>query len=184
MKSTLQQKFRPRLDRGFRLLAMLALAVMAFLSFLSWRRYETAIASSERSREVLEASGSLLTSVKDAEAAMRLFVLSGHDKDLASYEALLRSLPARQAKLKAVAVLPHQSGLAARINQLADQRLAFLDRGVQIRQQSGIEGATLYILTAGGREKMAEVVAASSQLFAAENDDQASMAKIAADNAR
>ena len=179
MKSTLQQKFRPRLDRGFRLLAMLALAVMAFLSFLSWRRYETAIASSERSRAVLEANGSLLTSVKDAEATMRMFVLTSHEKDLASYEAVLRSLPARQAKLTAVAVLPHQSGLAGKINQLADQRLAFLASGVQIRQQSGIEGATLYILTAGDREKMAEVVAASSQLFAAEYDDQARMAKIA-----
>ena len=91
---------------------MLALAVMAFLAFLSWRRYETALTSSERSREVLEASANLLTTVKDAEAAMRTFVLTNSAKDLVIYQTVLSSLPARQTKLKAVAVLPHQSGLS------------------------------------------------------------------------
>lgn len=179
MKSTTIQRFRPRFDRGLRLLAMLTLVVVAFLSFLSWRRYEAAITSGERSRQMLEASGALLTSVKDAEAAMRMFVLTGNEKDLAAYQTVLASLPARQARLKLVAVLPHQSELAARINQLADERVAFLASGTQIRQQSGIEGATLYIVTAGGREKMAELMAAGSQLFSDVYDEQAKMAKIA-----
>ena len=181
VKSTTLQRFRPRFDRGLRLLAMLTLVVVAFLSFLSWRRYEAASTSGERSREVLDACGALLTSVKDAEAAMRVFVLTGHEKDLAAYQAVLGSLPARQTKLKLVAVLPHQSGLAARINQLADERVAFLANGTQIRQQSGLEAAALYIQTAGarGREKMAELMAVGSQLLSDDYDEQAKMAKIA-----
>ncbi len=178
MKATLQ-RFRPRFDRGLQFLAMLTLVVVAFLSFLSWRRYDAAINAGEKSREVLEASGSLLASVKDAEAAMRMFVLTGNEKDLAAYQTALGLLPNRKAKLKSVAVLPHQSGLAARINQLTDQRVAFLATGTQIRQQSGIEGASLYIQTAGGQEKMAELMAAGAQLFSDEYDEQASMAKIA-----
>ena len=179
VKSTTLQSFRPRFDRGLRFLAMLTLMVVAILSFLTWRRYDAAINSGERSREVLEASGSLLTSVKDAEAAMRMFVLTGNEKDLMAYQAVLGSLPARQAKLNSVAVLPHQSGLAAKINQLADERVAFLATGAQIRQQSGIEGATLYIQTSGGQAKMAELMAAGAQLFSDEYDEQARMAKIA-----
>lgn len=158
---------------------MLTLVAVAFLSFLSWRRYEEAITSGERSRQVLDASGALLTVVKDAEAAMRMFVLTGNANDLAAYQTVLASLPARQARLKLVAVLPHQSELAARINQLADERVAFLASGTQIRQESGLEAAALYIQTAGGREKMAEVMAAGSQLFSDDYDEQAKMAKIA-----
>ena len=158
---------------------MLTLVVVAFLSFLSWKRYEAAITSAEKSREVLDACGALLTSVKDAEAAMRTFVLTGNEKDLAAYRAILGSLPTRQAKLKLVAVLPHQSGLASKINQLADERVAFLATGTQIRQQSGLESAVLYVQTSGGREKMAELMAAGSQLFSDDYDEQAKMAKIA-----
>lgn len=178
MNSTLQ-RFRPRFDRAFRLLAMVTLVVVAFLSFLSWRRFEDALTSSGRSREALEANASLLTATKDAEAAMRMFVLTGSDQDLARYDGLLKSLPAHKEKLAKVAVLPHQTGLAAKIDQLVDERLALMAKGVEIRQHSGIEAAALQIQTAGGIPKMEELKQASSQFFADEYGEQARAAKIA-----
>lgn len=173
------QRFRPRIDKLLRVLAMLTLAVIGFLSFLSWRRFETAVTSTQRSRQVLEANGSLLAAVKDAEAAMQLFVLSGNVNDLGPYYAVLETLPARKNKLLEVAVLPHQSGLAAKIVRLADERVGFLSIGIQIRYRRGLDAAFNYIQTAGGREKMEELRALSAQLFIDEYDDQAQTANIA-----
>ncbi len=173
------QRFRRRVDRGLLVLALITLAVVAFLAFLNWRRFENAVSSSARSRAVLDANGSLLTAVKDAEAAMRMFILTGEVRDLEPYQAIVQTIPARKKKLLEVAVQPYQSNLASRIVELTDKRLGFLSIGLQIRYRRGLEAATEYVQTGGGREEMEELRGLSAQLFIDEYDEQAREAKIA-----
>jgi PAS domain S-box-containing protein len=158
---------------------MLTLTAVVALSFLNWRRFESAVTSSARSREVLEANGSLLATVKDAEAAMRMFVLTGSVRELAVYDDLVKTLASRKRKLAESAVLPHQSGLAEKINQLADERVALLATGIAQRQMKGLEAAAKHIQEGGDRAKMAELQAMSAQLFIDEYDEQARTANIA-----
>ena len=151
---------------------MATLAAVAFLSFLNWRRFEAASAATDRSREVLDANSALLTTVKDAEAAMRTFVLTDNLDDLRPYELLKQSLVTRQKRLASL-VVPQQAGLAAQINQLADERMGYLAIGLQIRHRRGQPAATQYVLNEGGRQKMAELRGLTAQLSVAEYDDQA-----------
>ncbi len=172
-------RFRRRIDKGLLAIALVILGIVAFLSFLNWRRFESATAAAVRSRTVLESTGSLLGAVKDAEAAMRLFVLTNDPRDLAPYESLLKTLPERKKLLLAAPVLPQQASIPESVARLVDERIELLRRGLQVRQQQGIEAATEWIQNAGGKKKMEELLAINTQLFVDEYDDQARMAKLA-----
>ena len=155
--------FRPRLDKGFTALAMLTLLVIALLSFVNWRHFQDAVSSAAQSRNVLEANGGLFNAVKDAEAAMRMFVLTGREEDLKPYNDLIESLPVRRKRLLEVATPSQsaQSALVERIDRLTNERLSLLAHTIQIRREQGLKAAGEFVRDGGGIEKMA-----SAALFA------------------
>ncbi|MBY0503754.1 MAG: PAS domain S-box protein [Bryobacteraceae bacterium] len=171
--------FRRRLDRGLLALALVILGLVAFLSFLSWRRFEQAIAEGLRSRAVLESTGGLITALKDAEGAMRLFILTDNSGDLAEYEAIVKTIPERKQALAAVPVSPAQGVIVGDILRLADQRVGLMETVVRIRQRETLEAAIDFVQTGKGQATMEEVRRITQQLLGDEYDAQIAMAKVA-----
>jgi len=163
--------FHYRLDKSLTALAMLTLLVIALLSFLNWWHIQDAVGSTAQSRNVLEACGGLFNGIKDAESAVRTFVLTGREQDLKPYTELIESLPVRRERLLAVAT-PSQSALMERIDRLTNERLSLLARGISIRQEQGLKAAGEFVRDGGGIEKMGELSAAYGKIFTEEYDRQ------------
>jgi len=170
--------FHQRLDKVLTGLAMLILLSIALLSFLNWRHFQAAVASTAQSRNVLEADDGLFNAVEDAEAAMRVFVLTGREVDLKRYTDLIESLPMRRKRLLDVAA-PYQTALVERINRLTNERLTLLTLGIEIRREQGLKAAGEFVRDGGGLEKMAELHTAHDEMFIAEYDRQALNSKLA-----
>ncbi len=171
-------RFHPRLDKGLTALAMLTLLVIAFVSFVNWRHFQEAVGLTAQSRNVLEANGGLFNAVKDAEAAMRMFVLTGREEDLKPYRDLIDSLPGRRKRLLEVAT-PSQSGLVERIDRLTHERLSLLAQTIQIRRGQGLKAAGEFVRDGGGVEKMAELRKAYGEIYIEEFDRQTLNSKVA-----
>jgi PAS domain S-box-containing protein len=158
-----------RVDRPWRFLAIAIVIVIVVLFYADWRAYRNASQQSDEAQQFIQQTNNLLSSIKDAESGQRGFLLTGDRKYLTLYEKALSALPHELDLLSKTAQrAPREASQVARIRSLMNDRLAELQRTIEVRDQQGDEAAMAIVRTGEGRLTMDEVRAAGAVLVSRE----------------
>ena len=119
----------------------LIIAVLAVNAIISYRATRTLI-DNERilthTYDVINALAIVLSTLKDAETGQRGFLITGDEKYLAPYNDAVSRIDGEMERLSTLIVNnPSHHQQVERIERLMRERLALLQRGVEMRREGG-----------------------------------------------
>ena len=151
-----------------RLLALVPAILVVLIGALTYERARNVVADVtevERSRDVLEASGSLLTRAIDAETGQRAFLLTGDETFLEPYTGARADISRALSTLRQLVRDDRaQMGSVGTVEHLVNSRFALLDSSI-VRRRAGrmdpaLNSATLLL----GKKKMDQLRGAIASL--------------------
>lgn len=157
-----------RLKVGFAagILVMLANAVIPYQTF-AW--LSVANEAAESATQLLAATNEVLSTIKDAEASQRGYVLTGRREFLKPYEAALRDVRPQIARLHAL--VAHRPEMGARVDTLNGQvedRIREMERLIDLRRDQGLEPSARAVADGKGRQIMDGIRATTRELITSE----------------
>src|SRR6266851_1474656 len=137
-------------------LVLLILTVWIAVSDLGQAR--AASFQAAQTRDILERVNLLLSSLKDAEAGQRGYLLTGEEHYLEPYSRSLESIRSTVALLVQFGgEVPEQKNELARLRALVPAKLEELEEAIQVRKNHGPQAALAIVLTDRGRAMMEEI---------------------------
>ncbi len=134
---------------------MLVAAGIGWLTYRSTAGFLAADALEEHTRLVVAALDGLLSELKDVEAGVRGYALTGDDAYLQPYREAAPAVQRRLAELRAsIVVEPAQQRRLDALEPLVAQRLASADRVVGARARGGSDAAAEEVRKGSGKEIM------------------------------
>jgi two-component system, NarL family, sensor histidine kinase EvgS len=139
-------------------LACVVLLIIGWISFERMADLREASESVDRALMIREATGLLLSLVKDAETGQRGFVITGARRYLEPYNAALASVPQNLDHLRGLtAEIPRQQPSLATLERLIRRELAELRDTIATRERGGFEAAARMVATGQGKQVMDEI---------------------------
>src|SRR5579859_4291920 len=146
-------------------LAALVLLGMVGVSYHEWRGYNTANQEAAQTREIVDSVNVLLSSLIDAEAGQRGFLLTGEERYLEPYNLATGAIPDQLAHLKSLlATRPGESANVVRLDSLVDQKLTELRNTIELRGKQGPQAALDAVLSDQGKRVMDETRALGAEI--------------------
>ena len=119
--------------------------VVVLGGYLSYHYHKLGIQNRERvdrAYQVLDVVDGLYISIQNANIAVRDFIITGDDSDLASFKAALKTESEDSAKLRELLVASKtQEANLAKIDVAVAAKLSALSQTIVLRQQKGFEAA-------------------------------------------
>jgi PAS domain S-box-containing protein len=151
-----------------RLLVFVPVTLVVLIGALTYDRSRKVVADVrevERSHEVLEASGSLLTRAIDAETGQRAFLLTRDETFLQPYKGARADIDRALSLLRqGVGDDPAQMSRVATIEQLVNARFALLDSAIAQRRAGQLNATTDSAALLRDKEKMDQLRGAVAAL--------------------
>ena len=147
-----------RPDRLYLAGALLILVFITTLSFQDWNTFGSTALEVEQTRQILQHTESLLSSVKDAETGQRGFVITGDDQYLDPYKSAVAALPSELSQLRALSA--NRPAVRPRIDALevlVREKLEELNDTILLRRKQGFQAAQEVISTNRGKKTMDEI---------------------------
>ncbi|MGH9559629.1 MAG: CHASE3 domain-containing protein, partial [Bryobacteraceae bacterium] len=129
---------------------------MAILSYRAWTAFSRETGQLAITREVVDRTNTLLSSLKDAETGQRGYLLTGDDRYLQPYRQALADIPVSLNALTSVAA-GRNPELAHRVDSLrplVQERLAELKETLDARREKGPEAALAIVMIDRGKVVM------------------------------
>ena len=136
------------------LLVVLLLASNSFVSYQNFRRVLDNDRLVTRSREILIELQGALSSMQDAEAGQRGYIISGQEEYLEPYESGITSIQGHLTGLREFARAPSVGGHLPTLERQVEARLDSLRENIAIRRGRGFEDARAKTLTGVGKKRM------------------------------
>ena len=158
------------------MLGIASLILIAFvgLSYRQWEQYRKANLEAEHSREILTATGNVLTALANAEAGQRGFLLTGDSRYLEPYDSAIQELPEDLTDLKALfRGDPRGMEEFNQLNSLANTKLDELRQTLDTRRTQGARAALAIVLTNQGKRTMDSIRVLCARIQREENTNQA-----------
>jgi CHASE3 domain sensor protein len=163
MWKTLQNlRWPPRRLVLWHTVAAIPMATVVVLgAYLSYHYHKLGIENRERvdrAYQVLDVVDGLYISIQNANIAVRDFIITGDDSDLASFKAALKTESEDSAKLRELLVASRtQEANLARIDVAVAAKLSALRQTIVLRQQEGFEAAQREIRNGDDGRAMAAI---------------------------
>jgi len=142
----------------------LILVVIVGLSYREWRHFHGASVNAALGARIRDSTTRLLNGILDAETGQRGFLLTGEARYLQPYDRALRTVPAELSTLNVLlAQRPAQAGNVGRLNSLVREKMAELQRTIELQRTRGHAPALDLVLSDEGRlamEQLRGVIAA------------------------
>src|SRR5258708_23693609 len=153
---------------GF-LLAVAAVAIIAVLSFQSLQATTATTANLAQTLETLGRLGAVLSTLTDAEAGQRGYLLTGEEGYLAPYPEARDALPDEIKSLRALlGNRPDQRGRLDALESLANLKMAELESTVSARRGGKADAALAIVRTDRGKTYMDRIRAAVTEMEASQ----------------
>lgn len=153
MKKSIQQK----MGMGFVLIIVLVVAGQ-FMAYQSLSNFLNSSNKIVLIQDVLEDVTSVKNTLNDVESEQRGYILLGSELYLEDYQELSLKLKNELPSLKKSTQYTLSPDAYKELEALVDQRLNFLDEGIRIRQEQGIDKALAYIKQNKGRKVMQLII--------------------------
>lgn len=151
-----------------RLLALVPAILVVLIGALTYERARNVVADVsevERSRDVLEASGSLLTRAIDAETGQRAFLLTGDETFLEPYTGARADISRALSTLRQLVRDDRaQMSSVSTVEHLVNSRFALLDSSIVRRRAGRMDPALNSAALLLGKEKMDQLRGAVAAL--------------------
>jgi PAS domain S-box-containing protein len=158
-----------RIDRPWRFLAIGIVLVVVVLFYADFRAFEDATAQIDVTRQLLQGTDAVLSSVKDAETSERGYLITRDNAYLAPYNAAVHALPRQLDDLARAAAAAHrEESQVTRIRSLVDAKMAELKQTVETQQRQDFPGPQAIVETEEGRLIMDQLRAACALLASGE----------------
>lgn len=135
--------------------------VVVLGAYLSYHYHKLGIENRERvdrAYQVLDVVDGLYISIQNANIAVRDFIITGDDSDLASFKAALKTESEDSAKLRELLVASKtQEANLAKIDMAVAQKLSTLRETIVLRQQKGFDAAQRVIRDGDDGRAMAAI---------------------------
>ena len=135
--------------------------VVVLGAYLSYHYHRLGIENRERvdrAYQVLDVVDGLYISIQNANIAVRDFIITGDDSDLASFKAALKTESEDSAKLRELLVASKtQEANLAKIDVAVAAKLSALSQTIVLRQQKGFEAAQREIRNGDDGRAMAAI---------------------------
>jgi len=164
--------------------AAVILASMVLLLLRDFRRTQEAQGSVSHTYEVISSAASLRSAMEDAGMGERRFLQTGDVRDLAYYNAAMAAVPRVLKELKDLtADSARQQARCAEVKRLTDERLAVLNRGLELRATLGADAALAAIRSDEGLQSLDSLRSTVDAVMREEHDLLAERTARAADEA-
>ena len=135
-------------------LVVLLLAVNSLVSYQNFRRVLDNDRLVTRSREILMALQGALSSMQDAEAGQRGYIISGEGEYLEPYQAGTASIQGHLSRLRGFVQAPSVGRHLSTLETQVVARLDSLRENIDVRRERGFEAARAKTLTGVGKGHM------------------------------
>jgi PAS domain S-box-containing protein len=140
------------------------MAVVA-LSYREWRQYDHANLEASATRAIVDSVDALLSSLLNAEAGQRGYLLTGEDRYLQPYNQAVQVIPNELDALESqLASRPDEADNLTRLAGLIKQKLAELRHTVDVRRAQGMEPAVAIVRSNHGEQVMYEIRAVCTDI--------------------
>ena len=163
---------RQQTERLTLTVALLLVLLTAILTYRAWASFEQVRQAALVTRQVVDGTSALLSSVKDAELGQRGFLLTGNDRYLEPYNAAIAQIPAGLDTLtRAVADRdPQQLQRVDRLKPLVRDKMAELAETIELRRSQGIDPALAIVRSDRGKAAMDQIRAICAEIQKASDD--------------
>ena len=141
----------PRTFAGFAA-AIVTVLLIAFFGYRSLDNEADSAAATTHTLEVIQRIDGLLSSLKDAEAGQRGYLLTARESYLEPYNNARADLPGEFQQLRRLTVnSPRQQELLSQIEHFSDQKLSELQETIVLKRAGNVDGALAVVLTDRGK---------------------------------
>jgi CheY-like chemotaxis protein/signal transduction histidine kinase/CHASE3 domain sensor protein len=141
----------PRTFVGFAA-AIVTVLVIAFFGYRSLNNEADSAAATTHTLDVMQRIDGLLSSLKDAEAGQRGYLLTAREGYLEPYNNARADLPGQFQQLRRLtANNPRQQELLSQIEHFSDQKLSELQETIVLKRAGNADGALTVVLTDRGK---------------------------------
>ena len=139
---------------GF-LVAIAAVAIIAFFTFQALRGSEATAQAVAHSNDVIEQMLALLSTMKDAETGQRGYLLTSDENYLAPKRDAQAAIPGELKNARQLTLdNPEQQRRLDTLDVLVSQKMAELDRTIELQRSGNAKGALAVVNTDLGRDLM------------------------------
>ena len=163
--------FRRRIPQTAELVTLVvAFLVVLFIGILAYRAgvaFDRTDEQAAVTRQVVDTTNALLSSVKDAETGQRGFLLTGQGRYLEPYSRALREIPPELDTLARIETRRNQPGLLPRIERLkplVKYKLDELAQTIDLRRSQGLDAALAIVRTDRGQAAMDQIRGICSEI--------------------
>src|SRR5712672_707533 len=137
-------------------LALLLVLFIGLLSYRAWAAFGRRNEQFALSRQIVDDTNALLSSLKDAETGQRGFLLTGEDRYLEPYRHALVEIPDTLNALTNAASSRSfdQAQLVDALKPLVKNKLDELGQTIELRQRMGFDAALAVVRSDRGRAVM------------------------------
>jgi PAS domain S-box-containing protein len=140
---------------------LVAAVILVFVGWQSYRymiRVDEAADARKHSHEVLRTLDETLARLVDAETGQRGYLLTGDEAYLEPYRGAIKDLDQLTGQLKALTSgQPDQQKRIQALEPLIEQKLALLQRTIDLRRNEGFDAANKLVLEGQGKEWMDQI---------------------------
>lgn len=146
-----------------RLFLALAGALVVAIGFLAWTSdtaFRRGIEQADATRQIVDSTNSLLSSLKDAETGQRGFLLTGEDRYLEPYRQALAQISPGLDKLTGIETQRNQTDQAQRVERLrplVKEKLDELAQSIELRRTQGPDAALAMVRNNRGKAAMDQI---------------------------
>ena len=149
-------------------LVLLLIAANAFVSYRSVLRVNSNNERVLKTTQVLTEMQAILSTMQDAEAGQRGYIITGKENYLEPYNRALNNIAQQQNELHNLIEEPEIRRQIAPLDAQIKARLVALKETIALRRTRGFEAAQQRILSGAGKRKMDEIRRTLAQLEASE----------------
>ncbi len=159
-----------RIDRPWRFLAIgIVLVVVVVLFYADFRAFEDATTQIDVTRQLLQGTDAVLSSVKDAETGQRGYLITNDKTYLGPYNAAVKALPRQLDDLSRAAAAAHrEESQVVRIRSLVAAKMTELKLTIEVQERQDFSGPRAIVQTEEGRLTMDELRAACALVASGE----------------
>jgi PAS domain S-box-containing protein len=166
-------KIRQEAERLSLLIALLLVLLTAMFTYRAWAGFERTRQEAQITRRVVDGTTALLSSLRDAEAGQRGFLLTGSDRYLEPYRRALVGIPAdldTLARIEAGRRYPQQRERIERLKPLVQDKMAELAQTIELRRSQGLDAALALVRSDRGQAEMERIRAICTEIQTASYD--------------
>lgn len=148
---------------------LIILLITGYISFTNMTRLQESAVSVEHATIINTSIEAAISYLKDAETAERGYIITGDERYLEPYNNVLPVISQEISNLRQLISDPGQQQRLIKFESLVAEKLAFLEKAISMRRDSGFDAASDQIKTDIGKNLMQDIRDAKIEMRDVEN---------------